>query len=115
MKGCNLDFDQVWEEHIIPLVGQTIVLAHGGKKQITAVTQEYLKRISSQGNASRIPKAKFNEVYIDLIQKEILIRASINEKYGGRRSSIIFAVLGKVPFISLKTNPVTLIIDKNKS
>lgn len=99
------DFDDVWQNFIIPLKGQTIHTATGKKNIIIDVNNDYLRRQSSTGEISKIEKQIFKVVYYRLKEKKSITRDEINTEYSKRGSAIIAAVLGRVPFIMLTEKP----------
>jgi hypothetical protein len=76
---------------------------------IHEVTDDYLIRISSNGKKShKISKAIFEEIYAKLKINKVLNRTSIDKNYKGRRSSIITAILCKLPNVGFTIKPVKL-------
>lgn len=106
----KLDFDDLWSKHIKPLQGQRIyTLDKNLENMIEVVNDEYLSRISFRTTKSqKISKKIFEEVYTKLSTERKLTRTYINEKYRGRSSSIIAAILCKLPNVAFTTNPVQL-------
>lgn len=104
------NFDILWNQHIKPLVGKPIdTIAEKKENKIVEVTDDYLRRLSSKGNIGpKIPKTIFKEIYSCLLKKKTITRTQINTEYQGRRSSIVVAVLSKLPDIDAKVNPVRL-------
>jgi hypothetical protein len=103
-------FDDLWNEYIKPMQGKNIYTVKDKKENlIQDVTNDYLIRISSNGKKSpKISKVIFEEIYSRLSKDKQLTRTYINENYKGRRSSIIIAVLCKLPYVSFTINPIQL-------
>ncbi len=105
------DFDTIWVKYIKPLEGSVVSTATGSENIICSVTGDYLQRKSSAGNISCIDKKIFKNVYLKLLDKKKLTRKEIHDRHPSRVSSIVTAVLARVPFIELsKKRPITLMV-----
>ena len=97
------DFNNVWNSYIKPLKGQKIyTLGRNAKNSIVEMTDYSLKRQSSTGKESEIKKQTFACVYDALIEKKSMTRDEIFELINRERaSSIIVAILCKIPYIKI--------------
>lgn len=109
--SVDIDFDTIWRKYIKPLEGQRVFTATGRENIILSVTDKYLQRISSKGRTSKVDIKIFESVFHKLLEKKVLTRKEIHTEHPTRVSSIVTAVLAKVPFIKLSDKrPITLIV-----
>jgi len=102
------DFNEIWQTYIMPLKSKKVrTVSKHAENTITNVTWEYLERISSEGNASKIPIDVFGLCYSHICKHGMLTRPEIHRLYAEnfRASSIIFAILAKIPFFVVKSTP----------
>ncbi len=89
------DFGDIWNQYILPLKGQKLDTITGKTNFISDVTSDYIIRVSSKGNPSKIGYDIFEQCYYYIIEKGKMKREEINHLYPKRASAIIFAVLEK--------------------
>jgi Glu-tRNA(Gln) amidotransferase subunit E-like FAD-binding protein len=108
------NFNELWNKYIKPLEGKIVYpLARKGKNVIEKVTDDSLTRISSKGNESSIKKEDFEKAYKELKKKGRITRKEIFELLNKKReSSIVAAVLEKIPHIQLLENKVITLVYK---
>jgi len=102
-----LTFEQIWEEHIMPLKGRKLRTAKGRENTIVDVNWTEVKRITSKGNKGKIPIEIFRFAVNTLLKKGYVSRDTINQNYTGRGSSGIVMILSQVPFFELVHHPKT--------
>ncbi len=102
------DFDEIWLKYIIPLKGEVIYTASGIKNTIIDVNNDGIERKSSKnekGKSGKISKNIFKTIYYRLKENKTITRNEVNTEYVSRGSSIIVAILAKIPNISLTEKP----------
>jgi len=87
---------------------------------ITNVTLGYVERISSKERKSKIEIHYFRSCYSHILKNGKITRDEIHRLYAEKKraSSIIFAILAKIPFFVIKSTPKakeTLVWNKEES
>lgn len=95
--GVRGTFDGIWEEHVMPLVGQVLIRPDGSTNEILSVDWSGLKRKSSTGSAQMIDIEIFRWAIERMLNGETVLRDEINAQYPKRASSGIVLVLGSLP------------------
>jgi len=100
-----MDFPWVWERHVMPLAGRTLVRADGSRNVIVAVDWAGVTRLTSNGNEQRIRIEVFRLAIERVLAGEPVSRDWINQMYPGRASSGIMLILAQVPIFSVGGRP----------
>jgi restriction system protein len=95
--GVRWTFEGIWEEHVMPLVGQVLTRPDGSTNEILSVDWSGLKRMSSTGSVGMIDIEIFRWAIERLLNGEVVLRDEINAQYPKRASSGIVLVLGSLP------------------
>lgn len=98
-----MPFDEMWEQYIMPLSGQTIT-NDGLTNTIINVDWNGIQRTTSTGNMGKIPIEDFKYAYNQLVLNGQVERTLINQ-HANRCSSGIVLVLSQVPFIEVQNKP----------
>jgi restriction system protein len=104
----NLSFEQVWERHVMPLAGQTIVGSDGRRNTLVRVDWSGVKRITSSGREQFIPVEVFRRAVNRIFERGCVSRAEINDDYAKRASSGVVLILSQVPLFEHKSGPSRL-------
>jgi len=115
MESKKLDdqvsFENIWGKYVIPLAGKEINTQTGSLNKIVRVDWGGIERITKNGNKGKIPIEPFQYAINMMIEGEKLYREEINQKFEGRYSSGVFAILISIPLIRKSTsNPIYLYI-----
>lgn len=105
-------FEQIWEDHIIPLQGKTLTRKNGETNQIIKADWSGIERKTSNGNNGKIKIEIFKEAVNRLLTDGSITRDYINQNYVGRASSGIILILSQVPFFKLTEKPTGLKYEK---
>lgn len=111
MKGCAT-FEQIWEDYVMPLVGETLYKKGGGENKIVKADWSGVERITSKGYKGKIKIEIFKYAVNKLLTDGSITRDYINQNYVGRASSGVVLILSQVPFFKLTTNPSGLKYEK---
>lgn len=95
------DFDGIWEHHIMPLAGRTLVRGDGSSSTVLRVDWGGLTRLTSGGNQQTIPIEIFRWAIDRMVQQGHVTRDEINQHYPKRASSGIVLILAQVPTLSV--------------
>jgi restriction system protein len=101
-------FEQIWENHIIPLQGQALIRSNGETNKILNVDWSGIERLTSNGNKGKIKIEIFKQAVNKLLVDGSITRDYINQNYVGRASSGIVLILSQVPFFTLTERPTGL-------
>lgn len=99
------DFSSVWEQHVMPLAGRTLVRADGSRNEIVAVDWAGVTRVTSKGNRQLIKVEIFRLAIERVLAGESVSRDWINQMYPGRASSGIMLILAQVPLFEVGGRP----------
>lgn len=102
------DFDSIWEKHIIPLQGKTLIRNNGETNKIIKVNWSEVERLTSSGNKGKIKIEIFKQAINKLLVEGSITRDYINQNYVGRASSGVILILSQVPFFQLTNKPTGL-------
>ena len=86
-------FDNIWENHIKPLEGKTIIRENGETNKILKVDSGCIERETSNGKKQKIDIEIFKKTINHLFQFGSITREKINEEYSKRASSGITLIL----------------------
>ena len=106
--GSELTFETIWENHIIPLQGKTIIRDNGETNHIVNADWSEIVRLTSNGNKGKIKIEIFKQAVNKLLVDGEITRDHINQNYIGRASSGVILILSQVPFFMLTKHPVGL-------
>ena len=105
----NSQFDEIWENYIMPLKGKTITRKNGKTNKIIDVDWGGIKRITSNGNQQKIDIEIFKNTIHHILEKGSITRLEINNEYSKRASSGIVLILSQLPMIRLNnTKPISI-------
>ena len=105
----NSQFDEIWENYIMPLKGKTITRKNGKTNKIIDVDWGGIKRITSNGNQQKIDIEIFKKTIHHILEKGSITRLEINNEYSKRASSGIVLILSQLPMIRLNnTKPISI-------
>ncbi|MFZ0958055.1 MAG: restriction endonuclease [Candidatus Sulfotelmatobacter sp.] len=102
-------FSEVWERHVMPLTGRTLVGPDGRTNTLLNVDWSGVKRRTSRA-VQFIPIEVFRQAVGRLIERGQVTRKEINEDYVGRASSGVVLILSQVPFFEHLTSPSRLVL-----
>ena len=105
-------FEQIWENHIVPLQGKTLTRNNGETNQILKADWSGVERLTSNGNKGKIKIEIFKQAINKLLTDGFITRDYINQNYVGRASSGIILVLSQVPYFKLTNKPTGLKYEK---
>ena len=98
-----MPFEEMWENFVMPLSGQTI--SNGTlTNRIVSVDWQGITRQTSTGRIGKIAIKDFKFAYSQLAQHGYVEREFINQ-HANRCSSGIVLILSQVPFIEVKDKP----------
>ena len=103
-------FDEVWERHVMPLEGRTLVGPNGRTNTLLTVDWSGIKRLTSGERQQFIPIEVFRQAVGRLVERGQVTREEINEDYVGRASSGVVLVLSQVPFFEHLSRPSRLVL-----
>jgi restriction system protein len=98
-----MPFEEMWENYVMPLSGQTISNSTLTNK-IVSVDWQGITRQTSTGRIGKIAIKDFKFAYSQLAQYGYVEREFINQ-HANRCSSGIVLILSQVPFIEVKDKP----------
>ena len=105
----NSQFDEIWENYVMPLEGKTITRNNGKINIILEVNWGGINRITSNGNQQKIDIEIFKKTINHLLENGSITRQEINDEYSKRASSGIVLILSQLPMIRLNnTRPISL-------
>ena len=105
----NSQFDEIWENYVMPLEGKTIIRNNGKINKILEVNWGGINRITSNGNQQNIDIEIFKKTINHLLENGSITRQEINDEYSKRASSGIVLILSQLPMIRLNnTRPISL-------
>ncbi|MEO9257323.1 MAG: restriction endonuclease [Crocinitomicaceae bacterium] len=105
-------FEQIWEDHVIPLQGKILTRSSGETNQIIKVDWSGIERKTSNGNNGKIKIEIFKQAVNRLLTDGSITRDYINQNYVGRASSGIILILSQIPFFKLTEKPTGLKYEK---
>jgi hypothetical protein len=103
--ASNLDFDTIWERHIMPLKGLVITSPDGLENTIVNVDASGVTRITSKNRQNRLPIEVFRSAIAHLLRHGSITREQINEDYVKRGSSGVVLILSQVPLFEYVSAP----------
>ncbi len=104
----NSQFDEIWENYVMPLEGKTIARKNGKINKILEVNWGGINRITSNGNQQKIDIEIFKKTINHLFENGSITRQEINDEYSKRASSGIVLILSQLPMIRLNnTRPIS--------
>ena len=105
----NSQFDEIWENYVMPLEGKTITRNNGKINKILEVNWGGINRITSNGNQQKIDIEIFKKTINHILENGSITRQEINDEYSKRASSGIVLILSQLPMIHLNnTRPISL-------
>ena len=105
----NSQFDEIWENYVMPLEGKTITRNNGNINKILEVNWGGINRITSNGNQQKIDIEIFKKTINHILENGSITRQEINDEYSKRASSGIVLILSQLPMIRLNnTRPISL-------
>jgi len=107
-------FDNIWENHIKPLEGKTIIRENGETNKILKVDSGCIERETSNGKKQKIDIEIFKKTINHLFQFGSITRGKINEEYSKRASSGITLILTQLPMFRLnRKRPMSIELVRN--
>ncbi|MFZ3264410.1 MAG: restriction endonuclease [Terriglobales bacterium] len=103
-------FNEIWERHVIPLEGQTLVRPNGTTNILLTVDWSGVKRFTSGERQQFIPIEVFRQAVGRLVERGQVTRKEIDEDYVGRASSGVVLILSQVPFFEHLSSPSRLVL-----
>ena len=105
----NSQFDEIWENYVMPLEGKTITRNNGKINKILEVNWGGINRITSNGNQQKIDIEIFKKTINHILENGSITRQEINDEYSKRSSSGIVLILSQLPMIHLNnTRPISI-------
>ena len=105
----NSQFDEIWENYVMPLEGKTITRNNGKINKILEVNWGGINRITSNGNQQKIDIEIFKKTINHILENGSITRQEINDEYSKRASSGIVLILSQLPMIRLNnTRPISI-------
>ena len=105
----NSQFDEIWENYVMPLEGKTITRNNGNINKILEVNWGGINRITSNGNQQNIDIEIFKKTINHILENGSITRQEINDEYSKRASSGIVLILSQLPMIRLNnTRPISI-------
>ena len=105
----NSQFDEIWENYVMPLEGKTITRKNGKINTILEVNWGGINRITSNGNQQKIDIEIFKKTINHILENGSITRQEINDEYSKRASSGIVLILSQLPMIHLNnTRPISI-------
>ena len=102
-------FDEIWENNVMPLEGKTITRKNGKINTILEVNWGGINRITSNGNQQKIDIEIFKKTINHILENGSITRQEINDEYSKRASSGIVLILSQLPMIHLNnTRPISI-------
>ena len=111
-SSSSLDFDQIWQQYIMPLQGKVLQRDNGKTNTILRVDWAGIERITSSGNRQTIQIEIFQKAVNHILQHGFIARTAINEEYAKRASSGVVLILSQVPMFELIVKPQGLRLRK---
>ena len=91
----NSQFDEIWENYVMPLEGKTITRNNGKINKILEVNWGGINRITSNGNQQKIDIEIFKKTINHILENGSITRQEINDEYSKRASSGIVLILSQ--------------------
>lgn len=107
-KDKTSRFDEIWEKHVMPLQGKTLIRDNGKKNKILKVDGSGIVRSTSNNKKQTIKIEIFRFTINYILKHGSITRKHINDEYIGRASSGIVLILSNTPVFELTNNPVGL-------
>lgn len=108
-NSTAIQFDDVWEQYIMPLKGLVLSSPDGHlENTIVEVDWAGITRITRNNRPSRIPIEIFRKTVQHILHHGCITRSLINEEYAKRASSGIVLILSHVPLFERTSNPIGL-------
>ena len=105
----NSQFDEIWENYVMPLEGKTLARKNGKINKILEVNWGGINRITSNGNQQKIDIEIFKKTINHILENGSITRQEINDEYSKRASSGIVLILSQLPMIRLNnTRPISI-------
>ena len=105
----NSQFDEMWENYVMPLAGKAIARNNGKINKILEVNWGGINRITSNGNQQKIDIEIFKKTINHILENGSITRQEINDEYSKRASSGIVLILSQLPMIHLNnTRPISI-------
>jgi hypothetical protein len=101
----EISFESIWEQHIMPLEGKTILRSDGKSNKILKVDWAGIERLTSNGRPQKIKIEIFKQTIQHLLSFGSITRTYINEDYSGRASSGIILILSNTPLFESTDKP----------
>ena len=116
-QAAVVDFDHLWNEHILPLEGTTLAVSggKGGAYQIIRVDDSGIERVSSRGHSGFLPIELFRGIVRRLLRVGQVSRDEIHALCGGGASSGIAQILAQVPYFEYVDHPARLRVASRQS
>ena len=92
----NSQFDEIWENYVMPLEGKTITRNNGNINKILEVNWGGINRITSNGNQQKIDIEIFKKTINHILENGSITRQEINDEYSKRASSGIVLILSQL-------------------
>ncbi len=105
-------FSHLWDNYIKPLSGKTVYTITGKENFIIEVSNDGIKRETSNVKKGFIEIEIFEKIYNVLLNEYQISRDEINHLYPKRASAFIASVFAEVDFISYSGRPAKLSIIK---
>jgi hypothetical protein len=96
VRPASPTFDEVWERHVMPLSGRTLVRPDGRTNTLLTVDWSGVKRLTSSKRPQFIPIEVFRQAVGRLIERGCVTRDEINEDYAKRASSATITMVQTV-------------------
>jgi len=103
-------FNEIWERHVMPLEGQTLVRPNGATNILLTVDWSGVKRFTLGERQQFIPIEVFRQAVGRLVERGQVTRKEIDEDYVGRASSGVVLILSQVPFFEYLRRPSRLVL-----
>ena len=106
--GRQPTFESIWEEHVMPLAGQSLRRNDGSSNEIIRVDWAGVERVTSNGKRQFIKIEIFKLTINHLLREGFISRAQINDEYKERASSGVVLILSHTPVFEATRQPVGL-------
>ncbi len=103
-------FDEVWERHVMPLAGRTLMGPKGRTNTLLSVDWSGVKRLTTGNHQRFIPIEVFRQAVGRLIERGQVTRDEINEDFVGRASLGVVLILSQVPFFKHLSSPTSRLV-----
>lgn len=98
-------FDRIWQDHIMPLQGQTVTARSGRTNTLLTVDWSGVTRVTSTGQTGTIDIEVFRMSVRRLMENGAITRDEINQEHAKRASSGVVLILSQVPFFTIEYKP----------